>query len=134
MYEDLSQANSITLREVLQQYCKEVSSTKIGYEQEKYKINKLCKNPIASLKLARVTPLQLRKFQDACRLIYNPSTTNKYITLISVSIKFARQMLGIFLVIYLPKDFCKISIPRNLFYWFYPLHLIILFIINLLVN
>ena len=97
LYEDLSQANQITLRELLQQYSKEVSSTKIGYDQEKYKIAKLCKNPIASLKLARVTPLQLRKFQDQCSLIYNPSTTNKYITLISVSIKFARQMLGIFL-------------------------------------
>ena len=97
LYEDLSQANQITLRELLQQYSKEVSSQKIGYPQEKYKIAKLCKNPIASLKLARVTPLQLRKFQDSCSLIYNPSTTNKYITLISVSIKFGRQMLGIFL-------------------------------------
>ena len=97
LYEDLSQANQITLRELLQQYSKEVSSQKIGYPQEKYKIAKLCKNPIASLRLARVTPLQLRKFQDSCSLIYNPSTTNKYITLISVSIKFARQMLGIFL-------------------------------------
>ena len=97
LYEDLSQANQITLRELLEQYAKEVSSQKIGYPQEKYKIAKLCKNPIASLKLARVTPLQLRKFQEQCSLIYNPSTTNKYITLISVSIKFARQMLGIFL-------------------------------------
>ena len=97
LYEDLSQANQITLRELLQQYSKEVSSQKTGYPQEKYKIAKLCKNPIASLRLARVTPLQLRKFQDSCSLIYNPSTTNKYITLISVSIKFARQMLGIFL-------------------------------------
>ena len=97
LYEDLSQANQITLRELLEQYSKEVSSQKIGYPQEKYKIAKLCKNPIASLKLARVTPLQLRKFQEQCSLIYNPSTTNKYITLISVSIKFARQMLGIFL-------------------------------------
>tara|TARA_R100001377_G_C3183721_1_gene107685 strand:+ start:95 stop:1078 length:984 start_codon:yes stop_codon:yes gene_type:complete len=97
LYEDLSQANMITLRELLQQYSKDVSSTKIGYPQEKYKIDKLCKSPIASLKLARVTPLQLRKFQDQCALVYNPSTTNKYITLISVSIKFARQMLGIFL-------------------------------------
>ena len=97
LYEDLSQANQITLRELLQQYSKEVSSTKAGYREEKYKIDKLCKSPIAQLKLARVTPLQLRKFQDQCSMIYNPSTTNKYITLISVSIKFARQMLGIFL-------------------------------------
>jgi len=38
LYEDLSQANQITLRELLQQYSKEVSSQKIGYPQEKYNI------------------------------------------------------------------------------------------------
>ena len=45
LYEDLSHANSITLRELLQQYRDDVSSTKKGFEEEKYKINKLCKNP-----------------------------------------------------------------------------------------
>ena len=53
MYEDLSQANSITLRELLQQYRDDVSSTKKGFEEEKYKINKLCKNTIASFKLTK---------------------------------------------------------------------------------
>ena len=70
--------------------------------EEKYKIDKLCRQPIANLKLARLTPLQVRKFQDACLLIYNPSTINKYITLISVAVKHARQMLGI----YLPNNPC----------------------------
>jgi integrase len=102
LYEDLSQANTITLKDLLEHYCKDVSSTKIGYIEEKYKINKLCRQPIANLKLARVTPLQLRKYQDQCSLVYNPSTTNKYMTLISVTIKFARQMLGI----YLPNNPC----------------------------
>ena len=46
--------------------------------------------------------MQIRKFQDQCLLIYNPSTTNKYITLISVAIKHARTMLGI----YLPSNPC----------------------------
>ena len=102
LYEDLSHANSISLRELLEQYRDDVSSTKRGFESEKYKINKLCKNTIASFKLAKITPLKVRKFQDACLLIYNPSTTNKYITLISVAIKYARQMLGI----YLPNNPC----------------------------
>jgi len=70
--------------------------------EEKYKIDKLCRQPIANLKLARLTPLQVRNFQDACLLIYNPSTINKYITLISVAVKHARQMLGI----YLPNNPC----------------------------
>ena len=74
LYEDLSQANTITLRELLQTYFKDVSTTKLGVNEEKYKIDKLCRQPIANLKLARLTPLQVRKFQDACLLIYNPST------------------------------------------------------------
>jgi len=101
-YEDLSQANNITLSELMQVYYKDVTTTKLGHKEEKYKIDKLCRQPIANLKLARVTPLQIRKFQEACLLIYNPSTTNKYLTLISVAIKHARTMLGI----YLPNNPC----------------------------
>ena len=102
LYEDLSQANTITVKELLQTYYKDVTTTKLGVNEEKYKIDKLCRQPIANLKLARLTPLQVRKFQDACLLIYNPSTINKYITLISVAVKHARQMLGI----YLPNNPC----------------------------
>ena len=102
LYEDLSQANSITLNELMQTYYRDITVTKLGCKQEKYKIDKLCRQPIAKLKLAKLTPMQVRKFQDQCLLIYNPSTTNKYITLISVAIKHARTMLGI----YLPSNPC----------------------------
>ena len=102
LFEDLSHANAITLKEVLQQYCSEVSSTKLGYAEEKYKIKKLCRETIANLKLAKITPLRLKKFQDSWSLSHNPSTVNKYLTLISVAIKHARQMLGI----YLPNNPC----------------------------
>ena len=86
----------------MQTYYRDVTVTKLGHSQEKYKIDKLCRQPIAKLKLAKLTPMQIRKFQDQCLLIYNPSTTNKYITLISVAIKHARTMLGI----YLPSNPC----------------------------
>ena len=102
LYEDLSQANSITLNELMQTYYRDITVTKLGCTQEKYKIDKLCRQHIAKLKLAKLTPIQIRKFQDQCLLIYNPSTTNKYITLISVAIKHARTMLGI----YLPSNPC----------------------------
>ena len=42
LFEDLSHANAITLKELLVQYSSEVSSTKHGYAEEKYKIKKLC--------------------------------------------------------------------------------------------
>jgi len=102
LYEDLSHANTITLKDLMQTYLKDVTITKLGHKEEKYKIDKLCRQPIASLKLSRLTPLQVRKFQETCLVIYNPSTINKYITLISVAIKHARQMLGI----YLPNNPC----------------------------
>ena len=38
LFEDLSHANAVTLKELLQQYCSEVSSTKLGYVEEKYKM------------------------------------------------------------------------------------------------
>ena len=87
---------------MLQQYSSEVSSTKLGYVEEKYKIKKLCRESIANLKLAKITPLRLKKFQDSWSLSHNPSTVNKYLTLVSVAIKYARQMLGI----YLPNNPC----------------------------
>ena len=97
LFEDLSQANSITLRDLLQQYKAEVSEDKKGRYSEGTKINKLCRQKIADYTLAKLTPLRIKKFQESWLLTHNPSTVNKYITLISVAIKHARQMLGIFL-------------------------------------
>ena len=97
LFEDLSAANAITLKELLQVYRDEVTANKLGHKEERYKINKLCRDSIAKYKLARVTPLKLRKFQEQWAVNHNPSTCNKYLTLISVAIKHARQMLGIYL-------------------------------------
>ena len=48
LYEDLSQANTITVKELLQTYYKDVTITKLGVNEEKYKIDKLCRQPIAN--------------------------------------------------------------------------------------
>ena len=71
LYEDLSQTNSITLNEMMQTYHRDITVTKLGYRQKKYKIDKLCRQPIAKLKLAKLTPMQVRKLQDQRLLIYN---------------------------------------------------------------
>ena len=102
LLEDLSQANAITLKELLQQYKSEVSVKKKGGYSEGTKINKLCREKIAQYPLSKITPLKIKKFQDAWSLTHNPSTVNKYLTIIAVSIKYARQMLGI----YLPNNPC----------------------------
>ena len=49
------------------------------------------------------TPFPLRDYQQELLKELNPSTVNKYLTLISVSIKYARQILGI----YLPTNPCE---------------------------
>jgi len=53
LYEDLSQTNTITLNDLVQTYYKDVTVTKFDHSQEKYKLNKLCQQSIANLKLAK---------------------------------------------------------------------------------
>ena len=103
IFEDISQANSISLKEILQEYLSQVTMEKKGWSAEKYKINKLCRHDIAKTKLARLTPLLILKFRDEINQHLNPSTVNKYTTLINVSIKYARQILGI----YVPNNPCE---------------------------
>jgi len=103
IFEDLTIASKITLKELLLRYLNEVSINKKGYEVEKYKINKLCRHQVSGLKLIKITPLVLRDLQNELIENYNASTVNKYLTLISISIKFARQILGI----YLPTNPCE---------------------------
>ena len=78
LLEDLSQANAITLKELLQQYKSEESVKKKGGYSEGTKINKLCRENIAQYPLSKITPLKIKKFQDAWLETHNPSTVNKY--------------------------------------------------------
>lgn len=100
--EDLEQASRITLKQLLQQYKQEETSKKRQGESEAYKIDKLCKHPISDRRLSRLTVLSIKKFRDEWCLTHNPSTVNKYLTLISVSVKYARQTLAI----YMPHNPC----------------------------
>jgi hypothetical protein len=103
IFEDLTAANNILLKDLINRYIKEVVVNKKSYQSERYKAQKLCKHKIASLKLIQVTPLVLRDYQQELLKELNPSTVNKYLTLVSVSIKYARQILGI----YLPTNPCE---------------------------
>ena len=102
LFEDLSQANSITLRELLQQYKSDETSKKKGAYSEVAKIDKLCRQDIVKCTLAKITPLKIKTFRDEWLKTHNPSTVNKYLTLINIAIKYARDLLGI----YLPNNPC----------------------------
>lgn len=101
-FEDLEQASQLTLRELLQQYKAEETSKKRQGESEGYKIDKLCKHNIADRRLSKLTVLSIKKFRDEWSQTHNPSTVNKYITLISIAVKYARQTLAI----YMPHNPC----------------------------
>ena len=59
LLEDLSQANAITLKELLQQYISDETVKKKSGYSEGTKINKLCREKIAQYLLAKITPLFL---------------------------------------------------------------------------
>ena len=102
LFEDLEQASQITLRELLIQYRDQETIKKREHGPELYKINKLCKYKISERRLSKLSVLSLKKFRDEMSLTLGPSTINKYITIISVAIKFARQTLAI----YMPHNPC----------------------------
>jgi len=102
-FEDLEQASQTTLKELLVQYRDEETSKKKNNGPEIYKINKLIRHKIAERRLSKLTVLSIRKFRDELANALGPSTVNKYITIISVAIKFARQTLAI----YMPHNPCE---------------------------
>ena len=101
-FEDLEQASQTTLKELLVQYRDQETLQKKNNGPEYYKINKLIKHKIADRRLSKLTVLSVRKFRDELALTLGPSTVNKYITIISVAVKFARQTLAI----YMPHNPC----------------------------
>ncbi|WP_440928724.1 tyrosine-type recombinase/integrase [Candidatus Pelagibacter sp.] len=103
LIEDLNQADQITLKELLQRYKKDETIKKKGFKEEVYKIDKLCRQEIANIKLSKLTVLKIREFRDAWLLDHGPSSVNKYTTLISMAIKYGQQTLAI----YLPKNPCE---------------------------
>ena len=103
IFEDLTEANTKSLNDILNIYLDQVTRHKKGCYSETYKIKKLSRYNISKTKLSKLTPLKIIKFRDELLVYLNPSTVNKYLILINVTIKFARQILGI----YLPTNPCE---------------------------
>lgn len=94
-FKDHSLASKYTLREVLLKYRDKITPGKKGRVEETYKINKLSRNVIALKKLDELTPLVVLDFRDELKKTFKPSTVNHYLNLISVSMKYAKDFLGI---------------------------------------
>ena len=95
LYQDLTLAKTTKLKDILIQYRDRVSINKKGYENERYKINKLIRSDIADKTLSQLTPLVLFEYIEQQKKLYTASTINKSITIINLALKFAERFLGI---------------------------------------
>ena len=95
LYQDLTLAKTTKLKDVLAQYRDRVSINKKGYEQERYKINKIIRSDIADKTLSQLTPIVLFEFIEQQKKLYTASTINKSITIINLALNFAERFLGI---------------------------------------
>jgi len=95
LYQDLTLAKTTKLKDVLAQYRDRVSVNKKGYDQERYKINKIIRSDIADKTLSQLTPLVLFEYIEKQKKLYTASTVNKSITIINLALNFAERFLGI---------------------------------------
>ena len=95
LYQDLTLAKTTTLKDVLAQYRDRVSINKKGYDQERYKINKIIRSDISDKTLSQLTPIVLFEFIEQQKKLYTASTINKSITIINLALNFAERFLGI---------------------------------------
>jgi integrase len=95
LYQDLALSKITKLKDVLVQYRDRVSINKKGYEQERYKINKIIRSDIADKTLSQLTPLVLFEFIEQQKKLYTASTVNKSITIVNLALNFAERFLGI---------------------------------------
>jgi len=95
LYQDLTLAKTTKLKDVLAQYRDRVSVNKKGYDQERYKINKIIRSDIADKTLSQLTPIVLFEYIEQQKKLYTASTINKFITIINLALNFAERFLGI---------------------------------------
>ena len=95
LYQDLALSKTTKLKDVLAQYRDRVSVNKKGYDQERYKINKIIRSDISDKTLSQLTPIVLFEFIEQQKKLYTASTINKSITIINLALNFAERFLGI---------------------------------------
>ena len=95
LYQDLTLAKTTKLKDVLIQYRDKVSVNKKGYENERYKINKIIRSNIGDKNLSELSSLVLFEFIEQQKKLYTASTINKSITIINLALKFAERFLGV---------------------------------------
>ena len=97
LYANISQSQSMTLRDLLIEYRDRVAINKKGYRTEAYRINKIARHKVCNNTLYKITKLKLLKFREEQLIDHSPSTCNKYISVIAMAIAYAMDDLEIYL-------------------------------------
>ena len=90
----LSPEHDCLLKELLERYGQEITPTKNGATQEHFRIGKLCRHPIAKIRLSNLTSNDIVKFRDERRKAVSDPTVLKDLCLISHAIKTAQREWG----------------------------------------
>ena len=78
-YEDFSESVRITLGELITRYRDEITPTKKGAKEEKYKLNFILRNKIVKCRVLSLKTKQILEFKNDIKETRAASTVNKYI-------------------------------------------------------
>ena len=95
-YQDLSEANKTTLKELLERYEREVSSKKRS-TADKYLIKNIMRHEIVSKVLAHISTTDVAKFRDARLETVTGSSVNRELSILSDCIKRAINEWGCYI-------------------------------------
>jgi len=104
IWDDFSQAQSTTLKDILLKYREEITIKKKGWKEETPKINLLMRHKISSYSLMQLRSSHLYKFKEEMLINRAPKTVNNYLQLISHVWKTAKKVWSLTLPAQNPVD------------------------------
>jgi len=104
IWDDFSQAQSTTLKDILLKYREEITIKKKGWKEETPKINLLMRHKISSYSLMQLRSSHLYKFKEEMLIDRAPKTVNNYLQLISHVWKTAKKVWSLTLPAQNPVD------------------------------
>lgn len=91
------ETQSASLAELVIKYIDSVSRHKRGFEAESYRLNKICRHPMAQKPIKRLTPADIAAYRDDRLNSVSPATVSKELMLVQSVISTARNEWGLFL-------------------------------------
>lgn len=94
-YVSRSEAESTTLKEIIERYIVEVCPSKRGYAEETIRLRATCRTRLAKLSMTALTPMAIATFRDERLKQVSPGTVIRELAYLSAIINHARNEWGI---------------------------------------